>query len=42
VLWYEGDVGVALQHVGMLVGSNAHQALWPEILQWLHAHSESG
>lgn len=41
VVWYEGDVGVALQHVGMLVGKRAHQELWPEILQWLHAHSEA-
>lgn len=40
VLWYMGDVGVALQHVGMLVGQHAHQELWPEIIQWLHAHSE--
>ncbi|GAB3392955.1 alpha/beta fold hydrolase [Azotobacter armeniacus] len=42
VLWYAGDVGVALQHVGVLVGKRAHQALWPQVLQWLHAHSETG
>jgi polyhydroxyalkanoate synthase len=35
VLRYEGDVGVALQHVGPLVGRNAHAALWPRILQWI-------
>lgn len=39
VLWYEGDVGVSLQHVGMLVGKNAHQRLWPRILEWLRAHA---
>jgi polyhydroxyalkanoate synthase len=39
VLWYEGDKGVALQHVGVLVGKNAHQHLWPEILEWIFDHS---
>ncbi len=42
VLWYAGDVGVALQHVGMLVGKRAHQEVWPEILQWVRAHSDGG
>ena len=36
VLWYEGDKGVALQHVGPLVGESAHRRLWPEIFAWLH------
>jgi polyhydroxyalkanoate synthase len=31
---YEGDVGVALQHVGPLVGRNAHELLWPRIVEW--------
>jgi polyhydroxyalkanoate synthase len=31
LLWYEGDKGVALQHVGALVGQIAHRRLWPEI-----------
>jgi len=37
VLWYEGDVGVVLQHLGMLVGRRAHQEVWPAILDWMHA-----
>jgi polyhydroxyalkanoate synthase len=38
LLWYEGDKGVALQHVGVLVGKLAHQTLWPIIVRWaLHA-----
>jgi polyhydroxyalkanoate synthase len=37
LLWYEGDVGVALRHVGMLIGANAQRRLWPEILQWVLA-----
>jgi polyhydroxyalkanoate synthase len=35
VLRYEGDVGVALQHVGPLVGRNAHATLWPRIVEWI-------
>jgi polyhydroxyalkanoate synthase len=34
-LWYEGDTGVSIQHVGMLVGKNAHHHLWPQIIRWL-------
>lgn len=39
ILWYGGDVGVGLQHVGMLVGRNAHGVLWPEILDWCFDHA---
>jgi polyhydroxyalkanoate synthase len=35
LLWYPGDTGVAIQHVGMLVGRNALASLWPEILGWV-------
>ena len=35
VLEYEGDVGVNLQHVGVLVGRNAHARIWPAIFDWL-------
>jgi polyhydroxyalkanoate synthase subunit PhaC len=35
VLHYEGDVGVALQHVGPLVGRRAHLHLWPRIVEWI-------
>ena len=37
VLSYEGDIGVNLQHVGVLVGRSAHAALWPAIFDWLGA-----
>ena len=37
LLWYEGDRGVSLQHVGMLVGKSAHQAMCPKIIGWMHA-----
>ena len=32
---YSGDQGVALQHVGVLVGANAHAKIWPAIVEWL-------
>ncbi|MBI4320259.1 MAG: alpha/beta hydrolase [Chloroflexi bacterium] len=35
LLWYAGDIGVALQHVGMLVGRSARDDIWPEILRWM-------
>jgi polyhydroxyalkanoate synthase subunit PhaC len=33
VLYYQREVGVALHHVGSLVGSDAHKELWPVIAQ---------
>jgi polyhydroxyalkanoate synthase len=35
VLEYEGDIGVNLQHVGVLVGRNAHARIWPALFNWL-------
>jgi polyhydroxyalkanoate synthase len=35
LLHYEGDVGVNLQHVGVLVGNSAHARIWPAIFDWL-------
>ena len=35
LLRYGGDIGVNLQHVGVLVGSSAHARIWPEIFDWL-------
>lgn len=38
VLSYAGERGVALQHLGVLVGEAAHRELWPEIEEWLQGH----
>jgi polyhydroxyalkanoate synthase len=35
VLQYEGERGPALQHLGPLVGPDAHARLWPDILDWV-------
>jgi polyhydroxyalkanoate synthase len=32
---YHGEVGVAIQHVGVLVGRHAHRELWPMLLYWV-------
>jgi polyhydroxyalkanoate synthase len=39
VLPYAGDTGVVVQHLGILVGRNAHRLLWPRILDWLQTVS---
>lgn len=39
VLRYTGDIGVAIQHLGVLVGETAHRNLWPQITDWIHQHS---
>ena len=39
LIWYRGDVGVGLQHVGILIGRSAQRALWPAILDWVAAHA---
>jgi len=38
LLWYEGDTGVALRHLGPLIGASALRELWPQILSWVQAH----
>jgi polyhydroxyalkanoate synthase len=32
---YLGDTGVALKHVGALVGDSAHRYIWPQVFDWL-------
>lgn len=35
---YPGEIGVALQHLGILVGRDASARTWPKIIAWLAAH----
>lgn len=39
VLRYEGDIGVNLQHVGVLVGASAHARIWPAVFDWLETET---
>ena len=41
VIKYAGESGVALQHLGILVGREAYARVWPDILAWLTAHNEA-
>jgi polyhydroxyalkanoate synthase subunit PhaC len=34
---YPGEVGVALQHLAVLIGRQAHASVWPKIAAWLRA-----
>ena len=36
IIEYPGEVGVSLQHLGILVGRQAHAEVWPEIVSWLN------
>jgi polyhydroxyalkanoate synthase subunit PhaC len=33
---FPGEIGVALQHLAILVGRQAFAAVWPKIISWLH------
>jgi polyhydroxyalkanoate synthase len=35
---YGGERGIALQHVGILVGRGAHAIMWPRITGWIEEH----
>jgi polyhydroxyalkanoate synthase len=37
VFAYVPEIGVALQHVGPLVGRRAHRELWPRVIDWMRA-----
>jgi polyhydroxyalkanoate synthase subunit PhaC len=37
VLEYPGEVGVGMQHLGILVGRQAYARVWPQIIAWLRA-----
>lgn len=39
VLAYEGEAGVGLQHLAVLLGRKAHAQLWPQIIEWLRAQT---
>ena len=39
IIEYPGEIGVGLQHLGVLVGRQAYAQVWPEIIAWLKGHS---
>lgn len=39
IIEYPGEIGVCLQHLGILIGRKAHAQVWPEIISWLNSRS---
>jgi polyhydroxyalkanoate synthase subunit PhaC len=39
VIEYAGEVGVALQHLAVLVGRQAYARIWPKIISWIKSRS---
>jgi polyhydroxyalkanoate synthase subunit PhaC len=37
ILEYPGETGVGLQHLGILVGREAHAQVWPGVIDWIKA-----
>ncbi|WGR71998.1 MULTISPECIES: alpha/beta fold hydrolase [unclassified Bradyrhizobium] len=35
---YPGEIGIALQHLGILLGREASARIWPKIIGWLASH----
>ncbi|HSL80975.1 MAG TPA: alpha/beta fold hydrolase [Pseudolabrys sp.] len=38
VIEHAGEVGVGLQHLGILIGREALAEVWPEIISWMKSH----
>jgi polyhydroxyalkanoate synthase len=36
---YSGEVGVCLQHLGILIGRKARAEVWPEIISWIESRA---
>ncbi len=39
IIEYPGEIGIGLQHLGMLVGRQAFANVWPQIIAWLKARA---
>jgi polyhydroxyalkanoate synthase len=42
IIEYPGEVGVCLQHLGILVGRDARIRIWPRIVAWFNECSSTG
>ncbi len=40
IIRYRGERGVCLQHLGVLIGREAHAQVWPQIVDWIAAQGE--
>ncbi len=37
IIEYSGEIGVCLQHLGILIGRKARDLVWPKIISWLYS-----
>jgi polyhydroxyalkanoate synthase len=35
-----GEMGVCLQHLGILIGREARAVIWPKIISWMNSHAD--
>jgi polyhydroxyalkanoate synthase len=38
IIEYQGEIGVCLQHLGILIGREARAQVWPDITSWIVSH----
>lgn len=38
IIEYPGEIGVCLQHLGILIGRVAYAQVWPNIISWINSH----
>ena len=38
IIEYPGEIGVCLQHLGILIGREAYAQVWPDITSWINSH----
>jgi polyhydroxyalkanoate synthase len=41
IIEYPGEIGVCLQHLGVLIGREAQTQVWPEIISWINSRAEA-
>jgi polyhydroxyalkanoate synthase len=41
IIEYPGEIGVGLQHLGILIGRQARAQVWPDIVTWINSHRRS-
>jgi len=37
IIKYQGELGVCLQHLGVLIGQEAYARVWPKVISWIGA-----
>jgi len=42
IIEYPGEIGVGLQHLGPLIGRQAHARIWPTIMSWMDSRRQGG